>query len=436
MTTTPTEPPSPAPGDPGGAAGAGGPHDHGPRVTGDEARDLGRLRRTVSGSPEGRYVAGVAGGLARHLDIDPIIVRVGLVVLVFFGGAGLLLYAAGWLCVPEEDSDRAVVRMDPRSRSFLLYVVAALALLAILGDTAGQFHFPWPIVVVALIVLVLLSRRERAWLPWTREQAQREQAQRQTWPTDQPTSPPAAAPTATASTPPTTGAETTAPFEGGAAPTYPSPPAWVPPPDPRRRGPLLFWPVICLIALAEGFLGIADAAGADVAGSAYPALAVGIIGAALVAGAFWGRAGGLILLGVIASLGLVGSIAADQVETDRVDARPVTAAALGDSYDVDAGRIEIDLSAVSDPQNLDGRTLELDGGIGEIVVVVPRSLDVVGTLRVEGPGDIRVFGDDRDGWDTTWRVDTTDTSATTDRPVLTLDADLHAGDIEMRYADE
>ena len=72
--------------------------DHGPRVTRDEVRDLGRLRRTTAD----RKVAGVAGGLARHLDIDPLILRVGFVVLAFFGGAGLILYAAGWALVPED----------------------------------------------------------------------------------------------------------------------------------------------------------------------------------------------------------------------------------------------------------------------------------------------------------------------------------------------
>ena len=64
-----------------------------PRRPGTSIRDLGRLRRTAGD----RKVAGVAGGLARHLDIDPVILRVAFVVLVFFGGAGLLLYVACWL---------------------------------------------------------------------------------------------------------------------------------------------------------------------------------------------------------------------------------------------------------------------------------------------------------------------------------------------------
>ena len=65
----------------------------GPRVSPQEMRDLGRLRR----SRTDRKIAGVAGGLGRHFDIDPTIVRVAFVVLAFFGGAGLLLYGVGWL---------------------------------------------------------------------------------------------------------------------------------------------------------------------------------------------------------------------------------------------------------------------------------------------------------------------------------------------------
>ena len=45
------------------------------------------LRRSQSD----RVLAGVAAGFARWLGIDPVIVRVVLVVLAVFGGSGLLL---------------------------------------------------------------------------------------------------------------------------------------------------------------------------------------------------------------------------------------------------------------------------------------------------------------------------------------------------------
>ena len=51
-------------------------------------RDVNRLRRSTTD----RYIAGVAGGLGRHFDIDPTVIRVLLAVLTFFGGAGILVY--------------------------------------------------------------------------------------------------------------------------------------------------------------------------------------------------------------------------------------------------------------------------------------------------------------------------------------------------------
>jgi phage shock protein C len=48
-------------------------------------------------------VAGVAGGLAEYLDADPVAVRVGFVIAsILLGGiGGPLLYAVGWLVIPE-----------------------------------------------------------------------------------------------------------------------------------------------------------------------------------------------------------------------------------------------------------------------------------------------------------------------------------------------
>ena len=133
--------------------------DDGPRVTRDEVRDLGRLRRTI----DDRKVAGVAGGLARHLDIDPVILRVGFVVLAFFGGAGLILYAAGWALVPEEDRERAPVHLDERSRTVALIALGVIAALALVGDSWGAYWFPWPLAIIGLIAFVWLSRsRDRA----------------------------------------------------------------------------------------------------------------------------------------------------------------------------------------------------------------------------------------------------------------------------------
>ena len=56
-----------------------------------------------------RMLAGVAAGLARYLGVDVTIVRIAFVILTIFGGAGIPLYLAGLLLIPEEGSDQSIV---------------------------------------------------------------------------------------------------------------------------------------------------------------------------------------------------------------------------------------------------------------------------------------------------------------------------------------
>ncbi len=58
-----------------------------------------RLYRTV----QGRVVGGVAGGLADYFGMDPTIVRLIFVLLVIFGGSGVLLYIILWVILPEKN---------------------------------------------------------------------------------------------------------------------------------------------------------------------------------------------------------------------------------------------------------------------------------------------------------------------------------------------
>jgi phage shock protein PspC (stress-responsive transcriptional regulator) len=53
----------------------------------------------------GRLVAGVSAGLADHLGIDVLVLRIGFVVTVVLGGLGVLLYAAFWAVVPLDDAE-------------------------------------------------------------------------------------------------------------------------------------------------------------------------------------------------------------------------------------------------------------------------------------------------------------------------------------------
>ena len=358
----------------------------GPRVSRDEMKDLGRLRRSVTD----RHVAGVAGGLARHLDVDVIIIRVALVVGVFFGGAGLIAYVGAWLLVPEEGTDDQPLGLDVRSRSLALAGVGILALLSAVGDWAGAFWFPWPLAIIAAIVIWFLNRKDRS-------------TSRAGYGYAGPSAP------GTAQQPdPATGLDPAGWDQGGwdqrgwDQTAWQQPAAYARAPrqyrNPRRRGPILFFFTVALIALAEGVLGVVDLAGVAVAESAYPALALGITAAMLMVGAFWGRAGGLIALGLVAALATAATTATSSFPDDRLTYAPTSAAEVRDSYDLGGGELTLDLSDVSDVDALDGRAVTVDGVGGRVEVVVPDGMDV--TVRTDlFAGDSRVFDERRDGLD-------------------------------------
>ena len=50
----------------------------------------------------GRKVAGVCAGFANYFDIDVTLVRLVWLVVVIFGGTGLLAYVIGWILMPDE----------------------------------------------------------------------------------------------------------------------------------------------------------------------------------------------------------------------------------------------------------------------------------------------------------------------------------------------
>ncbi len=405
-TTTTGSPASSA----GSSTGEQAPPNGGPRVTRDEVKDLTRLRRSVTD----RHVAGVAGGLARHLDVDPIIVRVVLVVAVFFGGAGLLAYIGAWVLVPEEGTDHQPLGLDPRNRSIALAGVGVLAVLCAVGDWAGASWFSWPLAVLAAVVAWFLHRKGRS------SQA------------DQYTAPSFGA---TAPTTPAYGTDTAA-VPGYGDPIYSGPGQWATysrpsrPRNPRKRGPILFFFTLALIALAEGVLGVVDLAGAQVVDSAYPALALGTTALMLLVGAFWGRAGGLIALGLVGAIATVGATLSSAYPEDRFDYRPTSAAEVRDSYDLGGGELVLDLSGVSDVEALDGREVAIDGVGGRVEVVVPDGVDVTVQTHAAG-GDSRVFDERRDGLDV--NLDGFHDGGP-DAPAMTITIDLLVGDVVVRDA--
>jgi phage shock protein PspC (stress-responsive transcriptional regulator) len=56
----------------------------------------------------GRMLGGVAAGIADYLGVDVTIVRVAFAVFAFLGGAGIPVYLACLLLIPEEGTDESI----------------------------------------------------------------------------------------------------------------------------------------------------------------------------------------------------------------------------------------------------------------------------------------------------------------------------------------
>ncbi|WP_435830655.1 PspC domain-containing protein [Polymorphospora rubra] len=109
---------SPPPGGTGGPP-PGGPPPGGPPPWGQgAARGAFATRYGLVRPRDGRYLAGVCAAIGRATNTDPILWRVLLAVLGFFGGIGILVYVAAWLLIPSEgDTASPVESMLGRGRS-------------------------------------------------------------------------------------------------------------------------------------------------------------------------------------------------------------------------------------------------------------------------------------------------------------------------------
>lgn len=387
--------------------------DDGPRLNRDQIHDIDRLRR----SSTDRYIAGVAGGLGRHFSIDPTIIRVVLAVACLFGGAGLILYVAVWLFVPEDNRAEAPIRVSGEVRRILLFGAAAIAVLALVGDSWGGYHvhFVWPLAVIAVVVALVAGSRRRP-DPGASQVAEYQAAQAPAY--QPPQAPDYGPPPAAPAGPPT-------------------PPTWVaPPPRPRRTGLVLFWPTLALIAVGLGVLGIYDI-DHSVASSAWVAVPLAIIGAMLVLGAFVGRPGGLIFLGLLALPALAVTVAAGNVghwESHTVHYAPASAAQVDDSYRITNGRMVLDLRRLEDPAALDGRRVNLRMNAGEIRVWLPRGVRTEVDASLGFAGDVEVGNRQQSGFGPEFRQSVLPANALSGDPTLSLDVQGHVGHIEIdRY---
>lgn len=128
-------------------------------------RDLSRRDASGIGS-------GLCRAVAQRMRIDVTIVRVFFIVLALSAGLGAALYAWGTLLTRGPQGTRPIDSLlpgfsgwSPFSQKLMVVISAVLVLIA----CSSIAPLPWPVGVIALVVVVILRRRNGSPLPATRD---------------------------------------------------------------------------------------------------------------------------------------------------------------------------------------------------------------------------------------------------------------------------
>jgi signal transduction histidine kinase len=130
-----------------------------------------QIRRLYRASDR-RLIAGVASGIAGHLGVPAVAVRISFIVLTGLSGLGALLYAVFWAVLPVNPS----AARRPRDRvQFLAYLAVGtgVVLLEVLASRNWHAALGWLVAVIALGVGVIWHQadpRRRQWLGTSRWQ--------------------------------------------------------------------------------------------------------------------------------------------------------------------------------------------------------------------------------------------------------------------------
>ncbi|MEJ3656157.1 PspC domain-containing protein [Actinomycetes bacterium KLBMP 9759] len=356
-----------------------------------------------------RQVAGVAAGVARRYDIDPVLVRVGFVVAAFLGvGAGL--YIAGWILLPDEPVDPAAPQDTKSPRALMLVALAIAALVSIASLFNGTADVILPLLAIAGILYLLHRSRGNRGVAGPGGAAE-------------------APTTLIPGRPPTAQAGSTGPSLVKEThvdePAQPVPPAWdplgaapfawdLPEPSPAPQAPVPVARKLPVTSVTLGFALLAGGVTAVVlllAGVFNPAnlpLMLGaplaVIGMGLVVGSFVRAGRALIpfalILGALTWASLAAPLERWQEGYSELVVEPTSVAQLQPRYERPFGEVVLDL------RNLD-LTVPVAGdaspvpttvslGAGEITVRLPENADV--SVRAEaGLGNVEFGGSSQTG---------------------------------------
>jgi phage shock protein PspC (stress-responsive transcriptional regulator) len=387
-----------------------------------------RTRRLVR-TPDDKVVAGVCGGLGRYFDIDPVVFRIAMVVLTIAGGSGVLLYLIFWVAVPQEGAATSMghdlLRRGP-NRSTAGFVLLAVAALVIVGSVFdGGFGAALLLMAAGIGLLV-----------WKSDGGGGGSRAGDEEPYDDPYD---SSYDATYEDEYDDDEEDVGHvysgyvrFDDGTITRSTTEERRARPTRASRPRSYLGRLTIGAVLLALGVLAIGAASDAfEVGVDTALAIALLITGLGLVVGAWFGRARGLILLGILLTLLLAAASIVDVPLRGGVGERdymPATFAEVRDEYRLLAGEMLIDLSNVDFPRRT--TEVEVSAAVGEVTIIVPDDVDVRLDIDVDA-GEIDVFGEQDDGVDIQ-RVVRDDVDG---RPAtLELRVEIGAGTLEVDRA--
>ncbi len=129
-------------------------------------------------SRNNQVLAGVCGGLAEYVNMDPTIIRVLWAIFVFFGGSGVLAYIICAIIIPqspqgyESDSEHYTIydrdghqinnESNASSRMTLGIILIVVGVLFFISRffrwiSIGQL---WPVAIIGIGLLILFSGRK------------------------------------------------------------------------------------------------------------------------------------------------------------------------------------------------------------------------------------------------------------------------------------
>ncbi len=121
-----------------------------------------------------RFIAGVCGGLGEYFNVDANIFRLLFIFFSIFGGAGLVLYLAALIIVPENPHQESVRVRRTNSMMFWGLLLISIGIILILRQM-GFFYFlnfenfPWSIIwavfLIGLGIVLIFSQSRTKQLP-------------------------------------------------------------------------------------------------------------------------------------------------------------------------------------------------------------------------------------------------------------------------------